>query len=83
MDVNKKIELLRRRNALLLEENQALKEQISRQNSNEDRHSHLLEQLEILKEKWEQEIAGVKELKMRYEALIGKVKKTKDVFMEK
>lgn len=83
MDVNKKIELLRRRNALLLEENQALKEQISRQSSNEDRHSHLLEQLEILKEKWEQEIAGVKELKMRYETLIGKVKKTKDVFMEK
>ena len=83
MDISKKLELTRRRNELLQEENESLKAQILKQIKDENRYAELCTQLDILKDKWEQEIAEIRELKAKYELMISDVKKVKDVLMGK
>ena len=83
MDISKKLELTRRRNELLQEENESLKAQILKQIKDENRYAELCTQLDILKDKWEKEVAEIKELKAKYELMISDVKKVKDVLMGK
>lgn len=83
MDIEKKIETLRKRNAKLQEENETLKAQILQQGKDENRYAELCTQLEFLKKKWEKEIAEIKELKAKYELMISDVKKVKDVLVGK
>lgn len=83
MDISKKLELTRRRNELLQEENESLKAQILKQIKDENRYAELCTQLDILKDKWEQEIAEIRELKAKYELMISDVKKVKNVLMGK
>lgn len=81
MDIDKKIEMLRKRNASLQEENEYLKAQIMQQSKDENRYTELCDQLEVLRDNWEKEIAEIKSLRMKYEAMVGDVKKVKDVLM--
>ncbi len=81
MDIDKKIEMLRKRNAKLQEENEYLKAQIMQQSKDENRYTELCDQLEVLRDNWEKEIAEIKSLRMKYEAMVGDVKKVKDVLM--
>lgn len=83
MDIDKKIEMLRKRNAMLQEENEALKAQLSQQNQGEDRYKNLCEQLEDLKARWENEVSEIRSQRIKYEALIGDVKKVKDILVGK
>lgn len=83
MDISKKLELTRRRNELLQEENESLKAQILQQGKDENRYAKLCTQLESLKKKWEKEVAEIKELKAKYELMISDVKKVKDVLIGK
>lgn len=83
MDISKKLELTRRRNELLQEENESLKAQILQQVEDENKYVELCKQLEVLKEKWEKEIAEIKELKAKYELMIRDVKKVKNVLIGK
>lgn len=83
MDIDKKIEMLRKRNAMLQEENESLRAQISQQNQGEDRYKKLCEQLEDLKARWEKEVSEIRSQRIKYEALIGDVKKAKDVLVGK
>lgn len=86
MDIDKKIEMLRKRNAMLQEENESLKAQIFQQGDEQeskDKYEKLYKQLEVLKDKWEKEIAEIKELKMKYESMIIDVKKVKDILSGK
>ena len=81
MDIDKKIEMLRKRNASLQEENEYLKAQIMQQSKDENRYAELCDRLEVLRDNWEKEIAEIKSLRMKYESMIGDVKKVKDVLM--
>ena len=81
MDIDKKIEMLRKRNASLQEENDYLKAHIMQQNKDENRYAELCDRIEVLKDNWKKEIAEIQSLKMKYEAMIGDVKKVKDVLM--
>ena len=81
MDIDKKIEMLRKRNASLQEENEYLKAQIMQQSKDENRYTELCDQLEVLRDNWEKEITEIKSLRMKYEAMVGDVKKVKDVLM--
>ena len=81
MDIDKKIEMLRKRNALLQEENEYLKSQIMQQSKDENRYAELCDRLEVLRDNWKKEIAEIKSLRMKYEAMVGDVKKVKDVLM--
>lgn len=83
MDIDKKIEMLRKRNAMLQEENEALKAQLSQQNQDKNRYKELCEQLENLKARWEKEVAEIKSQRVKYKALIGDVKKVKDILVGK
>lgn len=83
MDIDKKIEMLRKRNASLQEENEYLKAQIMQQSKDENRYVELCDRLEVLRDNWEKEIAEIQSLRMKYEAMIGDVKKVKDVLMGK
>lgn len=83
MDISKKLELARRRNEILQEENESLKAQILQQVKDENRYAELCTQLESLKKKWEKEVAEIKELKAKYELMISDVKKVKDVLIGK
>lgn len=83
MDIEKKIETLRKRNAILQEENEYLKAQLSQQNKDEDRYKKLCEQLEDLKARWEKEVSEIRSQRIKYEAMIGDVKKVKDVLVGK
>lgn len=82
MDIEKKIETLRKRNAMLQEENEYLKEQLLQQGKDGNKYAELCDQLEVLRDKWEQEISEIKEQKMKYEVMINNVKKIKELFME-
>lgn len=81
MDIDKKIEMLRKRNALLQEENEYLKSQIMQQSKDENRYAELCDRLEVLRDNWEKEIAEIKSLRMKYEAMVGDVKKVKDILV--
>lgn len=81
MDIDKKIEMLRKRNASLQEENEYLKAQIMQQSKDENRYVELCDRLEVLRDNWKKEIAEIKSLRMKYEAMVGDVKKVKDVLM--
>ena len=81
MDIDKKMEMLRKRNAKLQEENETLKAQLSQQSKDENRYAELCDRIEVLKDNWKKEIAEIQSLKMKYEAMIGDVKKVKDVLM--
>lgn len=81
MDIEKKIETLRKRNAILQEENEYLKAQLSQQNQGEDRYKKLCEQLEDLKARWEKEVSEIRSQRIKYEAMISDVKKVKDVLV--
>lgn len=81
MDIDKKIEMLRKRNASLQEENEYLKAQIMQQSKDENRYGELCDRLEVLRDNWKKEIAEIKSLRMKYEAMVGDVKKVKDVLM--
>ena len=81
MDIDKKIEMLRKRNASLQEENEYLKSQIMQQSKDENRYAELCDRLEVLRDNWKKEIAEIKSLRMKYEAMVGDVKKVKDVLM--
>ena len=83
MDIDKKIEMLRKRNASLQEENEYLKAQIMQQSKDENRYTELCDQLEVLRDNWEKEITEIKSLRMKYEAMVGDVKKVKDVLVGK
>ena len=74
MDIDKKIEMLRKRNASLQEENEYLKAQIMQQSKDENRYVELCDRLEVLRDNWEKEIAEIQSLRM---------KKVKDVLMGK
>ena len=73
--------MLRKRNASLQEENEYLKAQIMQQNQDKDRYKKLCEQLEDLKARWEKEVSEIKSQRIKYEAMIGDVKKVKDVLV--
>ena len=81
MDIDKKIEMLRKRNALLQEENEYLKAQIMQQSKDENRYAELCDRLEVLRDNWEKEIAKIKSLRMKYEAMVGDVKKVKHILV--
>lgn len=83
MDISKKLATARKRNEILQEENESLKAQILQQVKDENKYVELCDQLDILKDKWEQEIAEIRELKAKYELMIRDVKKVKDVLMGK
>ena len=98
MDIDKKMEMLRKRNAKLQEENETLKAQLSQQSNDKDRYKklceqledlkarwekELCEQLEDLKARWEKEVADIKDLKIKYETIISDIKKAKDILMGK
>lgn len=81
MDIDKKIEMLRKRNASLQEENEYLKAQIMQQSKDENRYKKLCEQLEDLKARWEKEVSEIKSQRIKYEAMISDVKKVKDMLV--
>lgn len=81
MDIDKKMEMLRKRNAKLQEENETLKAQLSQQSNDKDRYKKLCEQLEDLKARWGKEVSEIKSQRIKYEAMIGDVKKVKDVLV--
>ena len=81
MDIDKKMEMLRKRNAKLQEENVTLKAQLSQQSNDKDRYKKLCEQLGDLKARWEKEVSEIKSQRIKYEAMIGDVKKVKDVLV--
>ena len=83
MDIDKKMEMLRKRNALLQEENEHLKSQISKQSDDKNRYAALCEQLETLKDRWKKEIDALTALKIKYESMIVDVKKVKDILVGK
>lgn len=81
MDIEKKMETLRKRNAMLQEENELLRHQISQQSKDDDRYMSLCNQLESLRDKWEKEIVEIKTQRIKYESMINEVKKIKSILM--
>lgn len=83
MDINKTVELLRKRNATLQEENDRLKAQLQQQSDSDERYQKLREQLEELKDKWKEEISEMQKQRAQYAVLINDVKKARDILMGK
>lgn len=81
MDIDKKMEMLRKRNVKLQEENETLKAQLSQQSNDKDRYKKLCERLEDLKARWEKEVSEIKSQRIKYEAMISDVKKVKDMLV--
>lgn len=70
MSIEKKIEILRKRNMELQEENDQLKKQIKEIKSLEEKYIELDE----LKKKWESEIYKMNQLRSQYSSLIDNLK---------
>lgn len=75
------MEMLRKRNVKLQEENETLKAQLSQQSNDKDRYKKLCERLEDLKARWEKEVSEIKSQRIKYEAMISDVKKVKDMLV--
>lgn len=83
MDINKTVELLRKRNAALQEENDRLKAQLQQQSDSDERYQKLRNQLEELKDKWKEEIAEMQKQRAQYAVLINDVKRARDILIGK
>lgn len=83
MDLEKRVELLRKRNMELQEENDGLKKEILRYTDDKNRYMELCNRLEELKARWEKEVSEIKSQRIKYEAMINDVKKVKDVLVGK
>lgn len=70
MNLEKRIEILRKRNMDLQKENDELRKQIEEIGSLEDKYKELDE----LKEKWESEISKMNELRSQYSILVENLK---------
>lgn len=70
MNLEKRIEILRKRNMDLQKENDELRKQIKEIGSLEDKYKELDE----LKEKWESEISKMNELRSQYSILVENLK---------
>ena len=70
MNLEKRIEILRKRNMDLQKENDELRKQIKEIGSLEDKYKELDE----LKEKWESEIFKMNELRSQYSILVENLK---------
>lgn len=75
MNLEKTIEILRKRNAKLQEENDNLKQQISEINNSSEIVSIKLKDLEDLKNKWNHEIELLQKQRKHYVTLITDIKK--------
>lgn len=80
MDLEKRVELLRKRNIELQEENDGLKKEILRYTDEKVRYTELCGKLEKLRKEWENEIAEIKKQREQYKSLINEIKKIKDIF---
>lgn len=75
MDLEKRVELLRKRNIELQEENDGLKKEILRYTDEKVRYTELCGKLEKLKKEWENEIAEIKKQRIQYSSLLSDIKK--------
>ena len=83
MNQEKNIEVLRKRNTQLQEENAKLREQVKNIQKNDDRVTIELEKIEKLKDEWHKQIEAIKEQRKKYAELmteLRKLKKVKDAF---
>ena len=77
MDLEKRLELLRKRNMELQEENDGLKKKILRYTDEKVRYTELCGKLEELKKEWENEITEIKNQRVQYSSLLSDIKKIK------
>lgn len=75
MDLEKRVELLRKRNIELQEENDGLKKEILRYTDEKVRYTELCGKLEKLKKEWENEIVEIKKQRTQYSSLLSDIKK--------
>ena len=75
MDLEKRVELLRKRNIELQEENDGLKKEILRYTDEKVRYTELCDKLEKLRKEWENEIAEIKKQRIQYSSLLSDIKK--------
>jgi len=79
MNQGKTIELLRKRNTKLQEENEDLIKQLEKEKSNNEKVSATFQELEKLKNEWSKQIEAIKEQRKQYADLISELKKLKQV----
>lgn len=79
MNQGKTIELLRKRNTKLQEENENLIKQLEKEKSNNEKVSATFQELEKLKNEWNKQIEAIKEQRKQYADLISELKKLKQV----
>lgn len=79
MNQGKTIELLRKRNTKLQEENENLTKQLEKAKSSNEKVSATFKELEKLKNEWNKQIEAIKEQRQQYADLISEVKKLKQV----
>lgn len=75
MDLEKRVELLRKRNIELQEENDGLKKEILRYTDEKVRYTELCGKLEKLRKEWENEIVEIKKQRTQYSSLLSDIKK--------
>lgn len=75
MDLEKRVELLRKRNIELQEENDGLKKEILRYTDEKVRYAELCGKLEKLRKEWENEIVEIKKQRTQYSSLLSDIKK--------
>lgn len=75
MDLEKRVELLRKRNIELQEENDGLKKEILRYTDEKVRYTELCGKLEKLRKEWENEITEIKKQRTQYSSLLSDIKK--------
>ena len=81
MDLEKRVELLRKRNMELQEENDELKKEILRCTDEKNRYLKLCDRLEELRKEWEKEIVEIKRQRVQYASLLSDIKKIKSSLM--
>ena len=69
-----KIEILRKRNSNLQEDNEKIKIQLAAEKKNSEKLSTTLHDLEDLKNKWQKELQIIKEQRKQYAELISDLK---------
>lgn len=74
-----KIEILRKRNSNLQEENEKIKKQLEAEKKNSEKLSTILHDIENIKNEWEKELQIIKEQRKQYTNLITDLKSLQKV----
>lgn len=73
MDLNKKIEILRKRNAVLQDE-------LDKNRQTKQRADKLCMELECIRKEWENELNELKKERQKYSELISELKKIREAY---